>query len=58
MPLLSPLNALNIRVKFPKIYTKKYYKVFHIFHACYKKRVFKINLLYNIIRNYIKISNL
>jgi hypothetical protein len=37
---------------------KKYYKVLHICHACYKNRILKINLLYNIIKNYIKISNL
>jgi hypothetical protein len=34
-------------VKFPKIYTQKNYKVFHVFHTLYQRRVFKINLLYN-----------
>ena len=38
----------------------KKYKVFHkiLFHALNKNGFFKINLLYNIMRNYIKISKL
>jgi hypothetical protein len=46
---------------FSQIYPKTIYKVFHkkIFcHAIFKKVFLKINLLYNIIQNNIKISKL
>ena len=44
-------------VKISKIYTKKNIKFF-IYLTYYKNGVFKINLLYNIVRIYIKISKL
>jgi hypothetical protein len=62
-PLPPPFKRLKIYFRgkicdfFPNL-PKKIYKVFHIFHALYKNGVFKINLLYNIMKINIKISKL
>jgi hypothetical protein len=57
LPLNKHLKPVFVKKK-PKNYTKNIIKFFTYFIPDIKNGFFKINLLYNIIGNYIKISKL
>jgi hypothetical protein len=56
-PLVNTLNPFFVK-NYLKFTQKKFIKFFIYFTPYIKNGFLKINLLYNIIKNYIKISNL